>query len=257
MALTEEQLYALGDTTLTSDKQARGAEVQTWIRPLGRNEALPPEITITTEAEAVLGATTISLSASVACSVFKKSQIWVGGTLLVITEDNVIGTSATDIAVLPLKAGVALSATGLYYEMFPVLSLKDGGTFTANDAGVAESNNKAQGLYITRDTVTRSGGIEFNGSYFINDRAYNMLVNASNYKNQKVYVEIRNNSNLVFEDEDGNDLTDGEGLNTVKGRFVVTKAFPSGDPKDEFISATASLQTDGVYSPYKVLGKAA
>jgi hypothetical protein len=180
------------------------------IKSLGSGET---PVTYTITGSASIGATTASLSASVALFVEKGSYLYFGSNFIIPSESKVIGTSATDIAIQPALA--TISGTCSTYGL---LTLPTTNVNNNEEVATIPSKNHLLGEQLTEERLSRALKVSCELIVAPDDRAYfyEALPAALNKAGQsgKVYVAI---AAPVLKSKNLYEFTFGTALVTVDG----------------------------------------
>jgi hypothetical protein len=226
-----------------------GKDIEAWVQELDYGVSKPRVYSMEVVGTAPAAeATTIELESNVAgVKLYRRDVLRFASRLVVIAEDVTVGTSATDVKVLPLTGPLAIGAIAKTYAMIPILSMAEGG-FPEVSGTDAEAMNKEQGLYVARRTVKRDGSVTISGALLRSDPSLKLLFDIGR-GSQNLFYQARY---APFTTLSGTDYTEGAGPGAYEVVVSLTNA-SYASAGQEFVQVNYTMNFSGRPDEYKPL----
>lgn len=249
LSLEEQLFYQQGDRVEDVD-MIKGRSLDIWIKPIVGNAVLPEVRTISAEATAAIGDSSISVSADVETTLYRNDVLkFTGNIYAVVKATTTVGTTATTVPVYALEAALLGTETAKTYAMIPIWSAKEG-AYPQPSASYAEAHNKNMGLYAVSQKIREDYTATISGDVNFKDPALEIFQQMQTASLSKILIQARHA--ITTEITIGATTYrwgEGPGAVQYKGNSTITLS----DPEAGMIGFSMEVKISGKIDDYLIL----
>lgn len=252
LSLEDQIRYQQGDKVEDADF-LKGRSLDVWIKPILSAEDYPTVITLEVATNALVGATSISLTASSDVTLYRNDVLkFTGGLYAVVKATTTVTDVATAVPVYPLDDPIPATAEAKTYGMLPLVSAKEG-AYPQPSASYAEAHNKNMGWYAVSQKIREDYTATISGDLNFKDPCLEIFQQMQTSGLSKLLIQARHA--ITTEITIGaTTYTYGEGPGAVqyKGHCTVTLS----DPEAGMIGFSMEVKISGKIDDYLILNPA-
>jgi len=252
LSLEDQIRYQQGDKVEDADF-LKGRSLDVWIKPILSAEDYPTVITLGVATNALVGATSISLTASSDVTLYRNDVLkFTGGLYAVVKATTTVTDDATTVPVYPLDDPIPANAEAKTYGMLPLVSAKEG-AYPQPSASYAEAHNKNMGWYAVSQKIREDYTATISGDLNFKDPCLEIFQQMQTSGLSKLLIQARHA--ITTEITIGaTTYTYGEGPGAVqyKGQGTVTLS----DPEAGMIGFSMEVKISGKIDDYLILNPA-
>lgn len=253
LSLEEQLFFQQGDRVEDLD-MIKGRSLEIWIKPIVGNDLLPAVRTITVAAAAIVGDSTISVTADEDVTLYRNDVLKItGNKFAVVKATTTITSTATTLPVYALET--ALTGTGEVaktYGMLPIWSAKEG-AYPQPSASYAEGHNKNMGLYAVSQKIREDYSATLSGDVNFKDPCLDIFQKMQTASLSKILVQARHAiTTEITLGATTYKWGEGPGAVQYKGNGTITLS----DPEAGMIGFSMEVKISGKIDDYLILDPA-